>query len=108
MKAKSGEEIDHKNGDGLNNCGYNLRKCTSLENLHNQKKRNLVSGKKTSSIYKGVSWFKRTKKWHVQITSNYKNIHLGYFDSEIEAALEYDLAAVQYFKEFARLNHPCQ
>jgi hypothetical protein len=57
-----------------------------------------------SSSYKGVSWHKRQKKWLANITVNSKRMHLGSFDTEIEAAKKYNEAALEFFGEFARLN----
>jgi hypothetical protein len=61
---------------------------------------------KGTSKYKGVSFRKRKKPWIVGITVNYKNIHLGYFTNEIEAAKVYDAAAKKYYGEYAYLNFP--
>lgn len=99
LKATSRQEIDHRNGNGLDNRKQNLRFCTHYQNLGNARKR-----KNCSSKYKGVSWCKRTQKWLSQIMHNYKNIHLGSFDSEIKAAKAYNKAAIKYFGEFACLN----
>jgi len=90
--------IDHKNGYGLDNRRENLRLATRQQNMFNS---NPIGG---SSRHKGVSWHKRKKKWIVHIGYNAKLIHLGYFDSEEEAALAYNEAAVKYHGEFARLN----
>lgn len=93
------KEIDHRDGNGLNNRRANLRAATSSQNKANKVKRG-----NTSSVFKGVSWHKRGKKWQTQIKSNGKNIHLGYFVSELDAARAYNKAALKHFKEFARLN----
>lgn len=45
----------------------------------------LPKRKNTSSSYKGVSWCKRKNKWRATIYVNKKQIHLGYFTTEIEA-----------------------
>lgn len=91
--------IDHIDGNGCNNTRSNLRFCTPSENgMNKQKKEN------TSSIYKGVHFFKRAKKWQAYITINRKRIHLGYFDAEAEAAKAYNAKAIELFCEFANLN----
>lgn len=95
-------QIDHINGDGLDNRKSNLRICNNYQNSKNRKK----SNKKTSSKYKGVSLKKSTGKWRCYIMLNYKEIHIGYFEKEIDAAKAYDEAAIKYFGEFARLNFP--
>jgi len=92
-------EIDHIDGNGLNNIKKNLRICTTSLNQANSKKR-----KNTSSTYKGVSWHKILKKWQTRIRLNGKEIHAGYFQNEIDAAKAYDLTASNFFGDFAKLN----
>ena len=91
--------VDHINGDGLDNKEINLRYATGSQNNMNSIKR-----ENCSSIYKGVSLFKRDNIWTAQIKVYGKNIHLGRFDIEIEAAHAYDKAAKEYFGEYALLN----
>jgi hypothetical protein len=79
---KSGFEIDHIDGDGLNNQRSNLRFVTrrqNLQNLHIKK----------SSIYPGVSWSKKRKLWTSQIWINGKAKRLGAFTNETEAFSAY-------------------
>ena len=95
-------DVDHKDGNGLNNGRYNLRTCSKSQNQQNQMKTN--NGRKTSSIYKGVSWHKGNTKWMACIRVYGKLVHLRYFTSEIEAAKVYNKAAIKYFGEFANLN----
>ena len=95
------EKIDHKDGNGLNNQRYNLRKASDLQNSRNKGiYKNNISG------YKGVSFRKQSTKnpYQARIRVNKQEINLGSFSTAIEAALVYDQAAKQYFGEFARLN----
>jgi len=94
-------EIDHKDNDGLNNQDNNLRTCTSSQNKHNRGKQ-----KNNTSSYKCVDWKEERKKYRARIFVNGKSVFLGYFDSSIEAAHTYDIAAKKYFGEFAHLNFP--
>lgn len=91
-------DIDHKDGDTLNNCDYNIRPSTHSQNGGNQCKQS----RPTTSKYKGVC--RHAGKWHACITVNYHRIHLGSFKDEEKAAWAYDTAAIKYFGEFARLN----
>jgi hypothetical protein len=100
MNAPDGVEIDHIDGDGLNNKDENLRFCT-----HSQNSANRVDSKNTSG-YKGVVWSKAGSKWQSQIIVNRQYIYLGYFGDIEDAARAYDEAAKKYFGEFARLNFP--
>lgn len=92
--------IDHRNGNTLDNRRSNLRIATNSENMMNVAKRRT----ETSSIYKGVSWAKRYKKWRASIGYNYKVYNLGVYDSEREAAEAYNRKAGELFGEFAYLN----
>lgn len=73
-------EIDHIDGNGLNNRWDNLRPVNRAENSRNQRLR----ATNTSGIV-GVSQHK-DGKWHAVITHNYKSIHLGRFLTRREAA----------------------
>lgn len=46
----------------------------------------------------------RGKKWRSFIKVNNKNIHLGYFKNEMEAAKARDIATKEYFGEYGNLN----
>lgn len=94
-------QIDHINGEGLDNRRSNLRRCTQSQNAANRI-RGFDSG--YSSKYRGVSWHKRGKKWIASIRVNGQHIHLGSFSKETDAALAYDEAAIEHFGQFARLN----
>jgi len=101
MNPQENMEVDHKDGDGLNNQKSNLRVCTHRQNNRNLKPRL----DKISSKLKGVSWHKKNRKFTSTITSNQNTIHLGCFNSEQEAAIAYDKAAKQLHGDFARTNY---
>lgn len=89
--------IDHKNRNKLDNRRGNLRLCNNSENLRN---RPGVNGRKL----KGVIWDKSRKKFRAAITVNYKCFFLGRFNSEKDAAMAYNKAAIIHFGKFAYLN----
>jgi len=99
MRAKPNQEIDHKNHNTLDNRIENLRFCTHAQNKHNSR-----PYKNGLCKYKGVHWYKQTKKWEVKITLNRKKYHVGYFHSVVEAAKAYDKKARELFGEFAYCN----
>lgn len=100
-------DVDHKNGDKLDNRRANLRLCTRKGNSQNSPKRRVGT---YTSIYKGVCLLKRarTKKWLASIRVDGRLIGLRQYASEIEAARAYDAAAAVHFGEFARLNFPAE
>lgn len=81
IKCPLGKEIDHINGDGLNNTRNNLRAVTHSENMQNQTK--LRSNNRTGIAR--VYWCKDTKKWRAGITRNGKRLELGRFINILEA-----------------------
>jgi len=96
------DQIDHIDGDGLNNQSSNLRPANDSQNQANRKKK--MAG--CVSQFKGVSWRVNRGHWIASIRlSNYRQ-YLGCYESEIDAAHAYDYAAKIYFGEFARLNFP--
>lgn len=98
--AKPGEEVDHVNGDPLDNRRENLRLCSREENSRNTRKWK----SETHSRFKGVSRISGSKKWRAYISSGRKQLSLGSFDSEEAAAKAYDHKARELFGKFARPN----
>lgn len=96
MRAKDGQQIDHIDGDGLNCRRSNLRFCNHSQNQAN---RRLQGG---TSRYRGVS--RNGGTWYASIKVDGRSRKLGRHETEREAALAYDRAAIEEFGEFASVN----
>ena len=73
------EEIDHKDQDAKNNRWHNIRAATRKENSNNIGLRiNNTSGTVGVSLHS-------SGKWRARIMIDYKEIHLGLFDTKSEA-----------------------
>eukprot|EP00884_Botryococcus_braunii_P015256 jgi/Botrbrau1/2413/Bobra.0395s0041.1 len=69
-----------------------------------------VSPQRTSrsSPYRGVSHHRLTQRWEASLWLEGKQIYLGGFDSEIDAAHAYDLAALACKGTHVPTNYPAQ
>lgn len=93
-------EVDHINGDKLDNRRVNLRNCVHYQNnFHQGMKKHNTSG------YKGIIQI-NSEKWVAKINVKGKQIYLGSYDDPKDAAKAYDIGAKQYHGEFASLNFP--
>ena len=127
MHDPKGFDIDHINGDPLDNRKENLRVCTRAQNAQNRPLR-----KDSASGYKGVyevkkptrrKYIKKTgevtyhesmpkKRFYAYIgnpeatTKTPRSIKLGYFHTAEEAAECYDRKAIEMYGEFAQVNFP--
>lgn len=88
-------QVDHIDGNRINNKIENLREATSSQNNQNRKAT-------SSSGIKGVVWHKQSKKWVASICVNRKSVHLGSFLSIEEAALVANKARQSAHGEFYR------
>lgn len=99
LGAPHGIEVDHEDGDGLNNRRSNIRLATSTQNKCNVGKRS-----NNTSGFKGVHWHKPSGMWHARITVNGKTFSLRYHRNKEQAAKAYEEAAKKYHGEFARVS----
>lgn len=92
-----GEEIDHINGNTLDNRRGNLRIATHAQNI-----RNSTKPVTNTSGYKGVT--KSRGRWKAQYEINGKHVNLGHFETAEEAHQAYCRAVTKAFGEFARFE----
>lgn len=97
LGARSGQIVDHIDGNTLNNARSNLRFVTAAENA-----RNSVKGKRSGSRFKGVT--RHPDGWNARIWNGEKNVYLGKTQNEVQAAYWYDLASIEMHGEFGRRN----
>lgn len=90
------EQVDHINGNGLNNRRENLRLATQSQNQMNTSRNS-----NNKSGYRGVYWDEQRKKWSAQITADGKYRNLGRFNTPEEAHAAYCEAAKEYHGDFA-------
>ena len=99
IRAPENSQVDHVDGNKLDNRRVNLRLCSPLQNKRNQK-----LYKNNKSGFKGVSLHVDNpyKRWVAQIRVEGKLLHLGYFLDKYLASQTYQKAARKYFGVFMR------
>lgn len=101
LGVPEGVQVDHRDGNGLNNQRYNLRQATHVQNGGNRRKF------KGQSKFKGVRAPQTPKNgWRATIREGDKAVNLGTHETEEEAARAYDRAAKEKWGDYARLNFP--
>lgn len=100
MNPPDDMEVDHIFHNKLDNRKGYLRISTPQQNVFNSR----PYGK--ASKYKGVYWSKAANKWYSQMVVDGKCNYIGLFESEVQAAKEYDKLAIKLQGKFAYLNFP--
>jgi hypothetical protein len=100
LTAPHGLDVDHIDYNGLNNQGHNLRLITRSQNLQRARK----TYRSCSSHYKGVHWHKYWRRWNANIFYRGKKRLIGTFESELHAAMAYDMWAAHLFGDYTTLN----
>lgn len=96
--SKEGEVTDHINFDKLDNRKSNLRKTDYKGNRVNTKS---IGG---TSLFKGVRHRSSNHGFSAQITNDGKQLELGTYEKEEDAALAYNRKAIELFGKLAHLN----
>ncbi len=91
------DQVDHENGNGMDNRWSNLRGSTNSQNKANRTKQS-----NNTSGHKGVYWSKVNKRFYASIKHNGKNHYLGCFADIEPAIVAYKSAAAELHGEFAR------
>lgn len=99
MSPGIGLEVDHINGNTLDNRRENLRICTHKQNIQNQKLRT-----DNTTGYKGVHYSERRHKYMACIRTNGKTIHMGGYETAEAAAAVYKAKALELFGEYANFG----
>ena len=95
--TKYSQQVDHIDGDPLNNRRANLRVCTNAENSRN---RTRLRRDNTSGVC-GVTWYSKKRKWGAGIRLNGRRKHLGLYTTLEAASRARREAAIKYFGSFA-------
>lgn len=101
LEVPEGVQVDHINGNSLDNRKVNLRPASVQQNAFNRKKPNVVC----TSKYKGVFRRKNKKTWTARIKYNDRHVELGGgYPTEEYAAAAYNFASRIFFGKYRREN----
>lgn len=102
MQPPAGLSVDHINGNPLDNRRSNLRVVTHAQNMLNQRK-----SRGFGSAFRGVSFCPQTnpgRPWYAHIGSDGRQIAIGYFSTEIDAATAVDAVNRIFRRHHSRLQ----
>ena len=102
LNAPKGRYVDHINHDPLDNRRCNIRLCSPSDNM-----RNTINRKNTTG-YRGVYFDKRPRPrpYRAEIKVDKKRVHLGSYETAIEAAKVWDSEMFKHYPDTATLNFP--
>jgi len=95
LDVSDNKEVDHINGDPLDNRRNNLRMCSRSENCCNKR----IQSNNTSGV-PGVCWDKNRNKWMVRVKKNKKVYSVGRFDLFKDAVKAREKKAKELHKNF--------
>lgn len=90
------DQLDHINGNTLDNRIENLRPANQSLNMMNRK-----TFANNKSGVKGVHWHKRSQKWFVYVDVNKQRKNIGYFEDFDLAELVANEARAKFHGSFA-------
>lgn len=95
LPPPAGMQVDHINGNKLDNRRENLRLASNAENCRAARERKVYT-----NPYRGVSWKAANRKWQAAVCSDGKRKYLGLFDTPEEARDARNRAAKLVHGEF--------
>jgi hypothetical protein len=100
MQAQEGFEVDHIDGNSLNNQRSNLRVGTKQENSANRRRYT-----ENGSVKRERGVRQRNGRWIAEVKNLGRTIYLGTYATKGEAMEAYNTKATELYGPFARLNH---
>ncbi len=95
VKVKQGFQIDHLNGNGLDNQKLNLRICTNAQNQWNRH---------PLPLFGGIWWDKERKRFRIVMRHNGKKRYLGQYKKKSEASKAYQKAAEERRRKYIEIT----
>lgn len=102
MRPPKEKQVDHINGNTLDNRRKNLRLCSASQNGANRK---TTAKENRTSAYRGVHYCKHAKFWFASVYKNRRLVYRQKFISEKDAANDYNKNARHIHGEFFRPNN---
>ncbi len=106
LNPPKGKLVRFKNDNTFDCRKENLEIISRELCSRGNKKIRYRKGKKCTSVFKGVHFYKKNEKWRAFISINGKAKYLGAFDDEIDAAIEYNKAVRKIAGKYAYQNIP--